>query len=72
MYSLTRLLPFRRLLLEQAPALLVSFIIAEVFYKFKSFTLECLAFLATWYVVDVVIQQVVPRRVADPAPPRRG
>ena len=25
------------------------FVIAEVFYKFHSFTLECAAFLVTWY-----------------------
>jgi hypothetical protein len=63
----------RRLLLEQLPALLVSFIIAEVFYKFHSFTLECLAFLATWYAVEVVIRFVarrLPRAAAD-APPAR-
>jgi hypothetical protein len=34
------------------PVLLVSFVIAETFYKFHSFTLECSAFLATWYVLD--------------------
>jgi hypothetical protein len=32
--------------------ILVSLVIAELFYKFHSFTLECLAFLATWYVLD--------------------
>lgn len=48
MYSLFRLLPFRRLLQEQVPALGLSFIVAELFYKFHSFTLETLAFLATW------------------------
>ena len=26
-----------------------SFVIAEVFYKFHSFTLECAAFLVTWF-----------------------
>jgi hypothetical protein len=29
----------------------VSFVIAEFFYKFHSFTLEAGAFLATWYVL---------------------
>lgn len=61
MYTLIRLMPLKRLLLEQAPALAVSFAIAEAFYKFHSFTLECLAFLATWYVADAVIQPVVRR-----------
>jgi hypothetical protein len=58
MFSLVRLIPLRRLLQEQVPALAVSFIIAELFYKFHSFTLETLAFLATWGVVDAVIQLV--------------
>ena len=53
MFTLFRCLPFRTLLLTQAPALLLSFVIAEIFYKFHSFTLECLAFLATWFVLDV-------------------
>ena len=54
MYSLARLLPLRILVLEQAPALMVSWVIAEVFYKFHSFTLELAAFLLTWLVVDAV------------------
>jgi hypothetical protein len=48
MYTLIRTLPFRDILLEQVPALGVSLMIAEAFYKFHSFTLECIAFLATW------------------------
>jgi hypothetical protein len=44
------------LLIEQLPALLIAFLIAERFYKFHSFTLECAAFLATWFVIDVVVQ----------------
>jgi hypothetical protein len=55
MYTLIRSIPVRQLLLEQIPALGLSFIIAELFYKFHSFTLECLAFLGTWYVIDVAI-----------------
>jgi hypothetical protein len=61
MYTLIRSLPVRRLLLEQAPALGVSFAIAETFYKFHSFTVECLAFLATWYVADAMIQPLARR-----------
>lgn len=58
MYTLTRVLPVRRLLTEQLPALGAAFIIAELFYKFHSFALECVAFLATWYVFDVIISLV--------------
>lgn len=58
MYTLIRSLPLRELLLEQLPAFLISFVIAELFYKFHSFTLECLAFLVTWYIIDFVITTV--------------
>lgn len=52
MYTLIKMMPLRQLLLEQVPALGVSLIIAEQFYKFHSFTLECVAFLGTWFVID--------------------
>lgn len=54
MYSLIRALPARQLVLQQVPALAASLLIAELFYKFHSFTLECVAFLATWFVLDGV------------------
>lgn len=54
MYELIRSLPVRRLLAEQLPAMAVSLLIAELFYKFGSFTLEVVAFLATWHVLDLV------------------
>ena len=56
MYTLIRLIPFRQLIFEQAPAIAISFFIAELCYKFHSFSLECVAFLATWYVVDAAIR----------------
>jgi hypothetical protein len=71
MYTLSRLLPLRRLLLEQAPALGVSFVVAELFYKFHSFTLETLAFLATWGLIDALIQ-AVRHLVAGPREPAVG
>jgi hypothetical protein len=58
MYSLVRILPVARLLREQVPAFLLAFVVAELFYKFHSFTLETLAFLATWAVIDAAIQVV--------------
>ncbi|ESA34720.1 hypothetical protein N836_14980 [Leptolyngbya sp. Heron Island J] len=56
MYTLIRALSFRQLLSEQVPAITVSLLIAELFYKFHSFSLECLAFLVTWYFADILIQ----------------
>ncbi len=59
MYTLIRLLPIKRLAFEQVPALALAWLIAELFYKFHSFTLECGAFLATWFVLDALIQALV-------------
>lgn len=52
MYAFIKGMTLRRFLFEQAPALSVSLLIAELFYKFHSFLLECVAFLATWYAID--------------------
>jgi hypothetical protein len=59
MYTLLSVLPIKRLAYEQVPALALAWIIAEMFYKFHSFTLECGAFLATWFVLDALIQRLV-------------
>jgi hypothetical protein len=56
MFTLLRMLPAKRILAEQLPALLIAWLIAELFYKFHSFSLECAAFLATWFVFDGVVQ----------------
>ena len=62
MYSLVRIMPVARLLREQVPAFLLAFVVAELFYKFHSFTLECAAFLATWYVLSWVQSLIVGPR----------
>jgi hypothetical protein len=54
MYSLISQLGWRQGLQREAPALCLSMVAAELFYKFHSFTLECLAFLATWCVVSSI------------------
>lgn len=56
MYTLIKSLSLRQLILEQVPAIGIALFIAESFYKFHSFTLECVAFLATWYVVDAAMR----------------
>lgn len=58
MYTLIKMIPVRQLLVEQVPAMVTSLVIAELFYKFHSFTLECVAFLVTWYVIDGAINFV--------------
>ena len=57
MYTLIRRSSVRALWVVQGPALLASLVVAEFFYKFHSFTLECLAFLATWAAIDWVISK---------------
>jgi hypothetical protein len=52
MYTLFRNSSLRALLSIQAPPLLISFVIASLFFKGWGFALECLAFLALWFVLD--------------------
>jgi len=54
MYTLINKLGWSAFLTRESPALLLSWIIAEVFYKFGSFTLETGAFLVTWYGLGLV------------------
>jgi hypothetical protein len=68
MYSLLRHVGFRQSLTAEAPALLTSLLVAELFYKFHSFVLECAAFLVTWMCVSFVFASVgaLVRRVRAP------
>ncbi len=50
MYIMLRANGWLSTISHEVPAGLAALAFAEVFYKFHSFTLECLAFLATWYV----------------------
>lgn len=61
MYQLLTAVSRTQLFARQAPVLLGSLAIAEVFYKFHSFTLECIGFLATWFVLDAAAQLVARR-----------
>jgi hypothetical protein len=54
MFTLLRGRSFKSFSIDTAPPLLAAFIVAEIFYKWHSFTLECLGFLATWFVFDLV------------------
>jgi hypothetical protein len=59
MYTLLTSISWRRIGSEQLPSIAIAWVIAELFYKFHSFTLECLAFLATWFAFDLIIQVFV-------------
>ena len=56
MVTLLQSITVRQLLLEQAPIFAMSLVIAEIFYKFHSFMLECIGFIATWYVLDASVK----------------
>ena len=53
-----RALTTKQIFFEQLPIMVASTVIAEVFYKFHSFTLELIAYLATWYVLDLLIGRI--------------
>ena len=59
MYQLFQSLTVRDCLTRQMPTIAASFVVAELLYKFHSFTLECAAFLATWFVLDAAVQGAV-------------
>lgn len=49
---------------QEAPYAFLALVIAELFYKFHSFVLECSAFLATWYALSFAasrIMRLLPR-----------
>lgn len=52
MYTLVRNSSLRALLFVQAPPLFIAFVIASFFFRGWGFALECLAFLALWFVLD--------------------
>lgn len=58
MFTLLRKLPAKQLLIEQLPAFAGAWLIAEFFYKFHSFSLECAGFLLTWFALDGLVQGV--------------
>ncbi len=52
MYTLYRDVGWKKAVWSESPSLGISLVIAELFYKFHSFSLECVAFLATWFAVS--------------------
>lgn len=63
MFSLIKDLGVRAAAKQEAVPFLIAFAIAEFFFKFKSFTLECLAFLAVWCVLSFLQSLVFPHKV---------
>jgi hypothetical protein len=48
-----------RLAAHESLAAIFALFVAETFYRFHSFTLECLAFLATWYAVSWALSKAL-------------
>jgi hypothetical protein len=66
MFSLVKDLGIQVALRQEAVPFVIAFLTAEFFYKFHSFTLECLAFLATWFVLSYVQSLLFrPRRQSN-------
>ena len=66
MYQLIHSMTASELFKRQLPPFMLAFVVAELFYKFKSFALECVAFLVTWYIFDLLLS------VFFPAPTRKS
>lgn len=54
MFTLVRTIGTPAALKHELAPFAVAFAIAETFYKFGSFSLELVAFLATWFVLSFV------------------
>jgi hypothetical protein len=58
MYELLRHALLHKLLPQQLLSGGTAFLIANQFYTFHSFGLECIAFLVTWGVLDFLVQKL--------------
>jgi hypothetical protein len=61
-------LPSAEQISAHLPAMTGALVIAEVLYKFHSFTLECVAFLGTWYILHLPARAIATRLLARPWP----
>lgn len=58
MYRSIQSMSPKTFLRTQLPTLGASLLVAELFFKFGSFAVECIAFLATWYVLDAMADRL--------------
>ena len=61
MFTLVQMIGVNAAAKREFVPLAAAFVIAELFYKFGSFALECIAFLATWYVLSLAFDFVMRR-----------
>jgi hypothetical protein len=69
MYTLLRSLRSYHARFSEPVSFVAALVIAELFYKFKSFLLETAAFLLTWLVLGAIVHWIV--RWLLPAPAER-
>ncbi len=55
MFQLLSKISKMELFVRQLPCLLFAFVVASAFYRFGSFALECIGFLATWFLIDALV-----------------
>lgn len=58
MNKLFKNLSIQEILAEVLPSFGFALIIAETYYKLGSFSLECIAFLATWYGAGMALHRI--------------
>ena len=61
MYTLFKNVGLKKIAISELPSLGISLLVAEEFYKFGSFTIECVAFFATWYLISFIVNTIFPR-----------
>lgn len=61
MYTLIKSVGFKTFLIQEAPYLVAAFLIASLYYKWGSFGIEALGFLATWFVFSALGNFVVDK-----------
>lgn len=55
-------MPEREVWIVAGPTLVISLVVAEVFYKFESFTVEAVAMLATWWFLSSITRLILSWR----------
>jgi hypothetical protein len=62
MFTFIRDYGLMQLVRREAIPFSTAFVVAELAYKFKSFALECIAFLLTWYVLSFIQSVLFDRK----------
>lgn len=60
MYSLIKSSSFKTILQHELPCFVVALAIAQLYFKWGSFGLELIGFIATWYVLGYLMQLILP------------